>query len=162
MCLSYEHDWFTAKICLVDLVIHIWVMAFCQQLRSRMLDHLIAFLPITTRYINEDTTIVPMLKMLRASGRTTFLVTNRYLIYIIYYRLHLAYGLSDLILYFRNYVFFSLWDYTNVVMNFLCESQTMEGSEKCNFDWLQYFDVVITGRLCSFLLHIFCILLFSW
>ncbi|KAF3446316.1 hypothetical protein FNV43_RR11495 [Rhamnella rubrinervis] len=67
------------------------------------------------RYINEDTTIVPMLKMLRASGRTTFLVTN------------------------------SLWDYTNIVMNFLCESRTMEGSENCNFDWLQYFDVVITG-----------------
>ncbi|ONI32667.1 hypothetical protein PRUPE_1G379000 [Prunus persica] len=28
------------------------------------------------RYINEDTTIVPMLKMLRDSGRATFLVTN--------------------------------------------------------------------------------------
>lgn len=30
------------------------------------------------RYINEDTSIVPMLKMLRDSGRSTFLVTNRY------------------------------------------------------------------------------------
>ncbi|XP_040997506.1 5'-nucleotidase domain-containing protein 4-like isoform X1 [Juglans microcarpa x Juglans regia] len=66
-------------------------------------------------YINEDTSIVPMLKMLRDSGRSTFLVTN------------------------------SLWDYTNIVMNFLCESRTMNGSNKCNFDWLQYFDVVITG-----------------
>ncbi|KAL6295707.1 hypothetical protein ACE6H2_003849 [Prunus campanulata] len=67
------------------------------------------------RYINEDTTIVPMLKMLRDSGRATFLVTN------------------------------SLWDYTNIVMNFLCGSRALDGSRKCNFDWLQYFDVVITG-----------------
>lgn len=67
------------------------------------------------QYINEDTSIVPMLKMLRDSGRSTFLVTN------------------------------SLWDYTNIVMNFLCESRTISGSRKCNFDWLQYFDVVITG-----------------
>ncbi|XP_011649622.1 5'-nucleotidase domain-containing protein 4 isoform X3 [Cucumis sativus] len=67
------------------------------------------------RYINVDTTILPMLKMLRDSGRSTFLVTN------------------------------SLWDYTNVVMNFLCNSSTPDGDQKCNFDWLQYFDVVITG-----------------
>ncbi|XP_059453503.1 uncharacterized protein LOC132184042 isoform X1 [Corylus avellana] len=67
------------------------------------------------RYINEDTAIVPMLKMLRDSGRSTFLVTN------------------------------SLWDYTNIVMNFLCESRTVNGSNKCNFDWLRFFDVVITG-----------------
>ncbi|XP_062159422.1 uncharacterized protein LOC133866795 isoform X2 [Alnus glutinosa] len=67
------------------------------------------------RYINEDTAIVPMLKMLRDSGRSTFLVTN------------------------------SLWDYTNIVMNYLCESRTVNGSNKCNFNWLQYFDVVITG-----------------
>ncbi|XP_050267463.1 uncharacterized protein LOC126712244 isoform X1 [Quercus robur] len=67
------------------------------------------------RYINEDTAIVPMLKMLRDSGRATFLVTN------------------------------SLWDYTNIVMNFLCESRTINGSNPINFDWLQYFDVVITG-----------------
>ncbi|XVE69879.1 hypothetical protein DITRI_Ditri10aG0027000 [Diplodiscus trichospermus] len=67
------------------------------------------------RYINEDTSIVPMLKMLRDSGRATFLVTN------------------------------SLWDYTNIVMNFLCASRTMDGGNTCNFDWLQYFDVVITG-----------------
>uniref|UniRef100_A0A5B6YU09 5'-nucleotidase n=1 Tax=Davidia involucrata TaxID=16924 RepID=A0A5B6YU09_DAVIN len=67
------------------------------------------------RYINEDISIVPMLKMLRDSGRSTFLVTN------------------------------SLWDYTNIVMNFLCGPQTLDGSSTSNFDWLQYFDVVITG-----------------
>ncbi|CAK9312656.1 unnamed protein product [Citrullus colocynthis] len=65
------------------------------------------------RYINVDTSILPMLKMLRDSGRSTFLVTN------------------------------SLWDYTNVVMNFLCNSFASAGDR--NFDWLQYFDVVITG-----------------
>ncbi|GKV04852.1 hypothetical protein SLEP1_g16952 [Rubroshorea leprosula] len=67
------------------------------------------------RYINEDTAIVPMLKMLRDSGRSTFLVTN------------------------------SLWDYTNIVMNFLCGGRTLYGSIPCNLVWLQYFDVVITG-----------------
>ncbi|XP_043709570.1 5'-nucleotidase domain-containing protein 4-like isoform X1 [Telopea speciosissima] len=67
------------------------------------------------KYINEDPSIVPMLKMLRDSGRATFLVTN------------------------------SLWDYTNVVMNFLCCHRTLDGSSPCNFDWLANFDVVITG-----------------
>ncbi|KAL3840305.1 hypothetical protein ACJIZ3_024896 [Penstemon smallii] len=67
------------------------------------------------RYINDDTSIVPMLKMLRDSGRATFLVTN------------------------------SLWDYTNIVMNFLCGPRGLDGSSASNFDWLQYFDVVITG-----------------
>lgn len=67
------------------------------------------------RYINEDTSIVPMFKMLRDSGRATFLVTN------------------------------SLWDYTNVVMNFLCRPQTSGDSSELNFEWLKYFDVVITG-----------------
>ncbi|KAF8405225.1 hypothetical protein HHK36_010126 [Tetracentron sinense] len=66
------------------------------------------------RYINEDPSIVPMLKMLRDSGRATFLVTN------------------------------SLWDYTNIVMNFLCGHGTQDGSS-CNYDWLENFDVVITG-----------------
>ncbi|KAL2318733.1 hypothetical protein Fmac_032609 [Flemingia macrophylla] len=65
------------------------------------------------RYINEDTSIIPMLKMLRESGRATFLVTN------------------------------SLWDYTNVVMNFLIGSSGENGITQ--FDWLKYFDVVITG-----------------
>ncbi|KAF8406434.1 hypothetical protein HHK36_008521 [Tetracentron sinense] len=67
------------------------------------------------RYINEDPLIVPMLKMLRDSGRATFLVTN------------------------------SLWDYTNIVMNFLCGHRTLDGSSPCNYDWLENFDVVITG-----------------
>ncbi|KAK9271229.1 hypothetical protein L1049_026819 [Liquidambar formosana] len=67
------------------------------------------------RYINEDTSIVPMIKMLRDSGRSTFLVTN------------------------------SLWDYTNIVMNFLCGPCTSDGSTPGNFNWLKYFDVVITG-----------------
>ncbi|XP_044511961.1 5'-nucleotidase domain-containing protein 4 isoform X2 [Mangifera indica] len=66
-------------------------------------------------YINEDTSIVPMLEMLRESGRSTFLVTN------------------------------SLWDYTNIVMNFLCGTHKLDGSSTGNFDWLKYFDVVITG-----------------
>ncbi|KAI3440062.1 uncharacterized protein J3R85_004027 [Psidium guajava] len=67
------------------------------------------------RYINEDTCMVPLLKMLRDSGRATFLATN------------------------------SLWDYTNIVMNYLCGPHTSSGNTSCNFDWLQYFDVVITG-----------------
>ncbi|KAF8024326.1 hypothetical protein BT93_F1496 [Corymbia citriodora subsp. variegata] len=67
------------------------------------------------RYINEDTSIVPLFKMLRDSGRATFLATN------------------------------SLWDYTNIVMNYLCGPHTSGGNTSCNFDWLQYFDVVITG-----------------
>ncbi|XP_028757719.1 cytosolic purine 5'-nucleotidase isoform X4 [Neltuma alba] len=64
-------------------------------------------------YINEDPSIVPILQMLRASGRAVFLVTN------------------------------SLWDYTNIVMNFLCGSPVVDG--RTNFGWLRYFDVVITG-----------------
>ncbi|XP_077239299.1 uncharacterized protein LOC143880308 [Tasmannia lanceolata] len=67
------------------------------------------------KYINEDLSIVPMLKMLRDSGRATFLVTN------------------------------SLWDYTNIVMNFLCGGQSLNGCSPCNYDWLEKFDVVITG-----------------
>ncbi|KAK4429259.1 Cytosolic purine 5'-nucleotidase [Sesamum alatum] len=67
------------------------------------------------RYINEDSSIIPMLKMLRDSGRATFLVTN------------------------------SLWDYTNIVMNFLCGPREVDGCSALNFDWLKYFDVVITG-----------------
>ncbi|KAI3969860.1 hypothetical protein MKX01_038328 [Papaver californicum] len=67
------------------------------------------------KYINDDTSIVPMIKMLRDSGRSTFLLTN------------------------------SLWDYTNVVMNFLCGHRTIGGSSPCNFEWLENFDIVITG-----------------
>ncbi|XP_054795826.1 uncharacterized protein LOC129301236 isoform X2 [Prosopis cineraria] len=65
------------------------------------------------RYINEDPSIVPILQMLRASGRAVFLVTN------------------------------SFWDYTNIVMNFLCGYPMVDG--RTIFGWLQYFDVVITG-----------------
>jgi hypothetical protein len=36
------------------------------------------------RYINEDPLIVPMLKMLRQSGRKTFLVTNRWVSRLLY------------------------------------------------------------------------------
>ncbi|XP_033509311.1 uncharacterized protein LOC107800665 isoform X1 [Nicotiana tabacum] len=67
------------------------------------------------RYINDNTSIVPMLKMLRESGRATFLVTN------------------------------SLWDYTNIVMNFLCGPSPSDGSSTSRYDWLRYFDIVITG-----------------
>ncbi|XP_008787254.1 5'-nucleotidase domain-containing protein 4 isoform X2 [Phoenix dactylifera] len=67
------------------------------------------------RYINKDSRIVPMLKMLRDSHRSTFLVTN------------------------------SLWDYTNVVMNFLCAEHNSYGGSACNFQWLENFDVVVTG-----------------
>ncbi|PKA47490.1 hypothetical protein AXF42_Ash020660 [Apostasia shenzhenica] len=67
------------------------------------------------KYINEDLSIVPMLKMLRESGRSVFLVTN------------------------------SLWDYTNVVMNFLCGTNTVEAGFHCKHDWIDNFDVVITG-----------------
>ncbi|KAJ4759952.1 Cytosolic purine 5'-nucleotidase [Rhynchospora pubera] len=67
------------------------------------------------RYINEDLAIVPMLKMIQKSGRSTFLVTN------------------------------SLWDYTDVVMNFLCGPHYPDVSYPDNHKWLQYFDVVITG-----------------
>ncbi|XP_078179950.1 HAD-superfamily hydrolase, subfamily IG, 5'-nucleotidase isoform X2 [Carex rostrata] len=67
------------------------------------------------RYINEDLAIVPMLKMIQKSGRSTFLVTN------------------------------SLWDYTDVVMNFLCGPHYSDVGYPDNHKWLQYFDVVITG-----------------
>ncbi|XP_020680382.1 cytosolic purine 5'-nucleotidase isoform X2 [Dendrobium catenatum] len=67
------------------------------------------------KYINEDLSIVPMIKMLRESGRSVFLVTN------------------------------SLWDYTNVVMNFLCGTYNMEVGLPCKFDWIEKFDLVITG-----------------
>lgn len=44
----------------------------------------------------------------------------------------------------------SLWDYTNVVMNFLCR-QNSHGDSFCNYDWLENFDLVITGRFGFFL-----------
>ncbi|KAF5955801.1 hypothetical protein HYC85_008657 [Camellia sinensis] len=38
-----------------------------------------------------------------------------------------------------------LWDYTKIVMNFLCGPQTLDSGSTSNFEWLQYFNVVITG-----------------
>ncbi|KAJ4963430.1 hypothetical protein NE237_023369 [Protea cynaroides] len=67
------------------------------------------------KYINEDPSILTTLKIIRDSGRATFLVTN------------------------------SLWDYTNVVMNFLCGCQASNGNSPCYNDWLENFDIVITG-----------------
>ncbi|XP_024394455.1 uncharacterized protein [Physcomitrium patens] len=68
-----------------------------------------------SKYINEDPLIIPMLKMLKQSGRKLFLVTN------------------------------SLWDYTHVVMNFLCGKCGTEGGVPRDDEWLSYFDVVVTG-----------------
>ncbi|KAL3681953.1 hypothetical protein R1sor_024909 [Riccia sorocarpa] len=67
------------------------------------------------KYINEDQKLVPMLRMLRESGRLTFLVTN------------------------------SLWDYTHVVMNFLFGKCGTQGGIPRDDEWLSYFDIVITG-----------------
>ncbi len=63
-------------------------------------------------YIYQDPALVPLLDMLRRSGRKVFLVTN------------------------------SLWDYTHVVMNYLCEGKV--GAAK-SLDWTKRFDVIITG-----------------
>ncbi|KMZ61459.1 putative Cytosolic purine 5-nucleotidase [Zostera marina] len=68
------------------------------------------------KYIHEDLSILPMLKMIRDSGRATFLVTN------------------------------SLWDFTNVVMNFLCGDNSSNYGSPCTFKWLENFDIVVTGR----------------
>ena len=64
------------------------------------------------RYIYPDPALVPLLDLLRRSGRKVFLVTN------------------------------SLWDYTHVVMNYLCEGRV--GADK-TLDWTKRFDVIITG-----------------
>ncbi|GLJ29468.1 hypothetical protein SUGI_0580880 [Cryptomeria japonica] len=68
-----------------------------------------------SKFIYEDRMILPMLKMLRNSGCMTFLVTN------------------------------SLWDYTHVVMNYLCGKCGVNGTTPRDDEWLDYFDVVITG-----------------
>ncbi|GLC48217.1 hypothetical protein PLESTB_000071700 [Pleodorina starrii] len=64
------------------------------------------------QFIHRDEHLVHVLETHRASGRAVFLATN------------------------------SLFDYTNVVMNFLISGKT--GSQKTS-DWLQYFDVVMVG-----------------
>ena len=63
-------------------------------------------------YIHRDDALIPMLQALRASGKKVFLLTN------------------------------SLWDFTNVVMNYLVEG--LEGEAK-TADWTELFDAVVTG-----------------
>eukprot|EP01025_Chloroclados_australasicus_P054783 TRINITY_DN6530_c0_g1_i3.p1 TRINITY_DN6530_c0_g1~~TRINITY_DN6530_c0_g1_i3.p1 ORF type:complete len:455 (+),score=17.78 TRINITY_DN6530_c0_g1_i3:109-1365(+) len=65
-----------------------------------------------SKYIYEDPQLAELLTMLRDSGRSLFLATN------------------------------SLWDYTNVVMNYLITET--KGSARSD-QWLEYFDVVVTG-----------------
>lgn len=64
------------------------------------------------KYIIYDPNIFPMLGEFKRAGKKVFLVTN------------------------------SLWDYTQVVMNYLEGQNT--GNKK-NLKWMDYFDVVITG-----------------
>ncbi|GLI63513.1 hypothetical protein VaNZ11_006498 [Volvox africanus] len=64
------------------------------------------------KFIHRDEHLVHVLQTHRASGRSVFLATN------------------------------SLYDYTNVVMNFLVSGKT--GAQKTG-EWLQYFDVVMVG-----------------
>lgn len=63
-------------------------------------------------FIYSDDGLPELLTMLRESGRKVFIVTN------------------------------SLWDYTNVVMNYILHGR--QGAEK-NLEWMEYFDVVVTG-----------------
>jgi HAD superfamily 5'-nucleotidase-like hydrolase len=63
------------------------------------------------KYIEYDPHLIPTLKRLKRSGRKTFLLTN------------------------------SLWEYTNVVMNFLMGNPP----GLLELDWLDLFDVVIVG-----------------
>ena len=65
-----------------------------------------------SKFMDSGAEIVPLLKALRASGKKLFLLTN------------------------------SLWDYTNVVMNYLCMNKV--GNDK-TLEWLELFDVVVTG-----------------
>eukprot|EP00775_Hariotina_reticulata_P000930 gene930-1256_t len=60
-----------------------------------------------SKYIHDDPHLVGMLQMYKKSGRKLFLATN------------------------------SLWDYTNVVMNYLIREK--------NDEWLRLFDVVVVG-----------------
>ena len=66
------------------------------------------------KFISKDDGLVPLLKAMRASGKQVFLLTN------------------------------SLWDYTNVVMNYLVDDNV--GDAK-TLEWLGLFDVVITGSV---------------
>ena len=65
------------------------------------------------KYIQRDPKLHDALTRIRESGRKVFLVTN------------------------------SLWDYTNVVMNYVLGND----SQQLNLGWLDYFDYVITGSM---------------
>ena len=74
-----------------------------------------------SRYITYDPNIFPMLSAFKESGRKVFLATN------------------------------SLWDYTQVVMNYL---EGRKEGDKRDLEWTRYFDVVIVGAAKPvFLLH---------
>ncbi len=63
------------------------------------------------KYINRDPNLGSILNDLKLSGRKIFIVTN------------------------------SLWDYTNIVMNYVC----LNNKKNLSHEWLEYFDLVITG-----------------
>jgi 5'-nucleotidase len=63
------------------------------------------------KYISKDKHLVSILKDLKSSGRKTFIVTN------------------------------SLWDYTNIVMSYLCSNVKNDNDH----EWVSFFDLVITG-----------------
>jgi len=67
------------------------------------------------KYIVYDPNIFPMLKSFRDCGRKVFLATN------------------------------SLWDYTNVVMNYLESRRSQESEGGLNLDWTSAFDVIFVG-----------------
>lgn len=48
--------------------------------------------------------------------------------------------------YWLGFMAFSLWDFTNVVMNFLCGDNSSNYGSPCTFKWLENFDIVVTGR----------------
>jgi HAD superfamily 5'-nucleotidase-like hydrolase len=64
-----------------------------------------------SKYIQRDPKLKDTLERLRHSGRKVFVVTN------------------------------SLWDYTNVVMNYILGNDSRE----LTHDWMNFFDVIVTG-----------------
>ncbi|KAL7181565.1 hypothetical protein ACSBR1_040458 [Camellia fascicularis] len=46
-----------------------------------------------------------------------------------------------------------LRNYTNIVMNFLCGPQTLDSCSTLNFEWLRFFNVVITGSAKQSFFH---------
>ena len=67
------------------------------------------------RYLGYIFTVFPMLRDLRQAGRKVFLLTN------------------------------SLWEYTQVVMNYLQGGSTKATAANRDFAWMEYFDLVIVG-----------------